>query len=68
MICINLNTIFYTHVEHGQTKTIYIEYYMEKQTHTLHTHTHTHNDYQKLGTDISWDENTVRGGRFSVCL
>ena len=27
MIHINLNTIFYTHVEHSPTKTIYIEYY-----------------------------------------
>ena len=24
-----LNTIFYTHVEHNPTKTIYINYYME---------------------------------------
>ena len=41
---INLNMIFYTHVEHSPTKTIYIKYYMEKQTntHTTHTHTHTH--------------------------
>ena len=42
---INLNMIFYTHVEHGPTKTIYIKYYMENQTllgHALHTHTHTH--------------------------
>ena len=27
MIHINLNTIFYTHVEHSPTKTIYIKYY-----------------------------------------
>ena len=33
MIYINLNTIFYTHVEHSPTKTIYIKYYLE-----------THND------------------------
>ena len=39
MIHNNLNTIFYTHVEHSPTKTIYIRYFME--THT-HTHTHTH--------------------------
>ena len=32
---INLNMIFYTHVEHSPTKTIYIQYY------TKHTHTHT---------------------------
>ena len=34
----NLNTIFYTHVEHSPTKTMYIRYYME---------THTHNDYNR---------------------
>ena len=34
MIHVNLNMIFYTHVEHSPTKTIYIRYYM-------HTHTHT---------------------------
>ena len=35
MIHINLNMIFYTHVEHSPTKTIYIKYYLK------HTHTHT---------------------------
>ena len=40
MIHINLNMIFYTHVEHSPTKTIYIKYY--KKTHYTHTHTHTH--------------------------
>ena len=33
---------FYTHVEHSPTKTIYIKYYTETQTHALNTHTHTH--------------------------
>ena len=33
IIHINLNMIFYTHVEHSPTKTIYIKY--------THTHTHT---------------------------
>ena len=33
---INLNTIFYTHVEHSPTKTVYIRHYMK-----THTHTHT---------------------------
>ena len=37
MIHVNLNTIFYTHVEHSPTKTVYIRHYMK-------THTHTHND------------------------
>ena len=30
MIHINLNMIFYTHVEHSSTKTIYIKYYKKK--------------------------------------
>ena len=48
MIHVNLNMVFYTHVEHSPTKTIYIKYYVEKQTHALHTHArararaHTH--------------------------
>ena len=38
---INLNAIFYTHVEHSPIKIIYVRYYME--THTcMHAHTHTH--------------------------
>ena len=28
---INLNMIFYTHVEHSPTKTIYIKYYKKKK-------------------------------------
>ena len=31
-IHINLNTIFYTDIEHSPTKTIYIRYYMETHT------------------------------------
>ena len=38
-IHINLNTIFYTLVEHSRTKTICIRYYME-----THTYTCTRND------------------------
>ena len=41
MIHINLNMIFYTHVENSPTKTIYIKYYTKKKD---YTHTHTHND------------------------
>ena len=40
MIHTNLNMIFYTHVEHSPTETIFIKYYTEKQTHAPHTHTH----------------------------
>ena len=50
LIHINLNMIFYTHVEHSPTKTIYVKYYTKQnknalQTHTCtraRTHTHTH--------------------------
>ena len=50
MIHINLNMIFYKHVEHSPTKTIYIKYYTKTkqsknalQTHThMHAHTRTH--------------------------
>ena len=41
-IRINLNMIFYTHVEHSPTKTIYIKYYTHTQKkHYEHTHIHT---------------------------
>ena len=42
MIHINLNIIFYTHVEHSPTKKIYIKYYKKKKKRTTNTHTHTH--------------------------
>ena len=42
MIHINLNMIFYTHVEHSPTKTIYIfKKKKKKKTHYKHTHTLT---------------------------
>ena len=41
MIHINLNVIFYTHVEHSPTKTIYIKYYIKKLKTALQTHPHT---------------------------
>ena len=45
MIHINLNMIFYTHLEHSPTETIYIRYCMWKYTCThmharMHAHTH----------------------------
>ena len=43
MIDINLNTIFYTHVEDNPTKTLYIRHYMHTRA-RAHTHTHTHTD------------------------
>ena len=49
---INLNTIFYTHIEHSPTKTIYTRYYMETHTCTharWHARMHAckHNDYSR---------------------
>ena len=46
MIRINLNMIFYTHVEHSPTKAMYIKHYTKqnKMHYKTHTHTHTHND------------------------
>ena len=35
MIHINLNVIFYTHVEHSPTKTIYIKYYKNNNNLTI---------------------------------
>ena len=49
MIHINLNMIFYTHVEHSPNKTIYIKYYTKKIyiyiyiKNALHTHAHPQN-------------------------
>ena len=63
MIHMNLNMIFYTLVDHSPTKTIYIKYYMEN----THTHTHTHIPDCSRNW-VSWGENTVRTGRFSVWL
>ena len=40
MIHINLNMIFYTHVEHSPTKTIYTKYYTKKKRRKQST-THT---------------------------
>ena len=71
MIHINLNTIFYTHVEHSPTKTIYIRYYMETHTHThCDTHTHTYAmtkqkpgiDIILVGVEILWEEEGFQFG------
>ena len=68
MIYVNLNMIFYTHVEHSPTKTIYVRHY----THT-HTHTHTHireraRDCSRnwvlilIGVEILWEEEGFQYG------
>ena len=53
MMHINLNTIFYTYVEHSLTKTIYIRYYMETCTHArAHTHTNAHTHTHTLSPSL----------------
>ena len=66
MIHINLNMIFCTHAEHSPTKTIYIKYYTEKQTHALtHAHTHTRTmTAAETDTNISWDEKSRKAVYF----
>ena len=56
VIYTNLNTIFYTHVEHRPTKLIYIKYYME-----THTHTHTPQGIQTCMTRINYMEKEIGG-------
>ena len=41
MIHINLNTIFYTHIEHSPAKTTLTKDHMERQMTPSHTRTHT---------------------------
>ena len=71
MIHTDLNTIFYTHIEHSPTKTIYIRYYME--THT-HARTHTHSDCSRnwvlmlAGVEILWEEEGFRVFTFITIL
>ena len=42
VIHINLNTIFYKHVQHSLTKTIYIKHHMEKKQKTKNRHEFKH--------------------------
>ena len=42
MIHINLNMIFYTHVEHSPTYKVLLLYLKNNNKNALHTHTHTH--------------------------
>jgi len=43
MIHINFNGIFYTHIGHSPTETVYIRYYRETHIHThAHIYTRTH--------------------------
>ena len=60
---INLNAVFYTHVEDSPTRTIYIRHYMD-----THTHTHTHCDCSKnwvfilVRAEILWEEEGFQFG------
>ena len=52
MMHINLNMIFYTHIEHSPTKTTHTKHIWKDtppppHTHThTHTHTHNHNEFK----------------------
>ena len=63
MIHINLNMIFYTHVKHSPTKTIYIKYYREKKTWCL-TSTETIRLIRDGGKGVwtVWEERGGGGG------
>ena len=70
MIHINLNMIFYTHVKHSPTKTIYIKYYLKNNNNknALQTHTHTYTDCSRnwvlilVRMEILWE---VEGFQFA---
>ena len=51
MIHTDINIIFYIHVKHSLTKTIYIKYYTEKHA-NKHTHTHTAMNSNMYDTDL----------------
>ena len=51
MIHINLNMIFYTHVEHSPSKIVYIKCYTE---------THTHRERKERETDRQTDRDRER--------
>ena len=67
MIHINLNMIFYTHVDHSPTKTSYRKYYTHTHIHT-HTHTHPHSDCRRnwvlilVRMEILWEEEGFQFG------
>ena len=66
MIHINLRMIFYTHVEHSPTKTIYIKYYKNKwkKTHYKHTHTDCSRNWVLIlvRMEILWEEEGFQFG------
>ena len=46
MMHINLNMIFYTHIEHSPTKTTPTKHHTERQPPPHHTHTQNHNEFK----------------------
>ena len=46
--------IFYTHVEHSPTKTIYIKHYTKTKQKTHYKHTHTWQHIQKIQNNTAW--------------
>ena len=50
MIYINLNMIFYIHVEHSPTKTIYIKYYKKEKKKELFASKHLNDFRIKMGS------------------
>ena len=66
----NLHKVLYGKTNTAGPRATHTRTHARTHTHTTHTHTHTHahTTVAEMGTDISWDENTVRRGRFSVSL
>ena len=72
VIHINLNMIFYTHVEHSPTKTICIKYYTppppKKKHYSITINTHTHIDCSRnwvlilVRMEILWEEEGFQFG------
>ena len=75
MIHINLNVIFYTHVKHSPTKTIYIKKKINKKNNNnnknalqTRTHTHTYTDCSRnwvlilVRMEILWEEEGFQFG------
>ena len=61
IIHINLNTIFYAHVEDNPTKTIHIRHYMDTL-HTPHTHSRTMTVAETVGAEILSEEEGFKFG------
>ena len=73
VIHINLNMIFYTHVEHSPTNFFYIKYYKKIIKRKRTTNTHTHNDCSRnwvlvlVRMEILWEEEGFQVGISISC-